>query len=496
LIGMSFKHLLKEIGPGRMTSTAYHTAWAARLAELGEPLGERALEWLRAQQLPDGSWGAAQPVYYHDRLISTLAAATALAQQGSARDRAYLRRAQDALEVLANAEKLNGDPAGATVGFELIVPTLVAEAEALGIIHHKDSDLLDRLSRQRAAKLAALPGGTISRFVTVAYSAEMAGTDGLRLLDIENLQETTGAVGSNPSATAYFALYVARQEPLALKYLREVAVNDDGGMPEVAPFDVFELAWVLWNLSLTRSLDGEALDLCQPHLDFLEAAWKPGLGIGFAAAHSPTDSDDTGLVYEVLARFGRSLDLEALLRFEEADRFRLYPHEANPSISANVHVLGALRQAGFEARHASVQKILGFLQRTQTPRRFWLDKLHVSPYYPATHAVSACAGYADDLVDSAVRWIVETQNVDGSWGYYAPTAEETAYCLQALAVWKRQGGPVSNGALKRGADWLAEHADPPYPPLWIGKCLYCPELVIRSAILSALALAQEERQRW
>jgi hypothetical protein len=32
--------------------------------------------------------------------------------------------------------------------------------------------------------------------------------------------------------------------------------------------------------------------------------------------------------------------------------------------------------------------------------------------------------------------------------------------------------------------------DKPYPPLWIGKCLYSPQLVVRSAAISALALVQ------
>jgi hypothetical protein len=33
--------------------------------------------------------------------------------------------------------------------------------------------------------------------------------------------------------------------------------------------------------------------------------------------------------------------------------------------------------------------------------------------------------------------------------------------------------------------------DLPYPPLWIGKCLYNPSLVIRSAVISALALVEQ-----
>jgi hypothetical protein len=338
-----------------------------------------------------------------------------------------------------------------------------------------------------------LPEGLVSRFVPVAYSAEMTGYDELCLLDVESLQEANGSVGCNPSATAYFALHVVRQDAAALRYLREVAADDNGSMPEVAPFDVFEPAWVLWNLALTDSLDDEALVLCQPHLDFLEAAWKPGEGVGFAAGYTPNDVDDTGLVYDVLGRFHRnSVDVGDVLSYEKSDHFCLYKFETNTSLSGNVHALGALRKAGLDVQHPSVQKILGFLRRTQTQRQFWLDKLHASPYYPTAHAVIACTGYNNDLVDDTIRWIAETQNADGSWGYYMPTAEETAYCLQALTLWKRNGSQVSDNVLKRGVAWLTDHAKPPHPPLWIGKCLYCPELVVRSAVLSALILAKQE----
>ena len=487
-IQQSIHHLLKEeIGPSLITRSAYDTAWVARLGELDEPIGEEALEWLRAHQLADGSWGASEPRYYHDRLICTLAAMTALARRKEAQDRARLQRAQSAIETIIKG--LRTAPAGETVGFEMIVPTLLAEAETLGVIQPSSDGILDRLVRQRAAKLAALPGGKINRFVTVAFSAEMVGPDGLHLLDVENLQEANGSVSYSPAATAFLALHV-RQDPTALGYLKQTAIN--GAVPYVAPIEIFERSWPLWNLALIDPPDNETLALCQPHLDFLEAEWKPRNGIAACAGLTLLDGDDTSLTYEVLARFGRPVDLEGVLYYEEDDHFRCYALETDPSISTNIHALGALRQAGLEVRHPSVQKVLRFLQRTQTPGQFWFGKWHASPYYPTCHAVIVCAGYDDDLVDGAIHWILETQNTNGSWGYYMPTAEETAYCLQALAIWRRHGGQVPSDVMKRGAVWLADHVEPPYPPLWIGKCLYCPVLVVRSAILSALTLVAQE----
>lgn len=485
----SVHQLLKEVGPGQqITRSAYDTAWIARLNGMDEQMSDRALAWLREHQLADGSWGAKAPTYYHDRLICTLAAMIALAKRGQSRDLMRWRRAELALD--RTSKGLLADPAGNTVGFEMIVPTLLNEAKALGIIHQQRDDVLNWLTRHRAAKLAALPDGMINRFVTVAFSAEMVGSDGLHLLDLENLQEANGSVSYSPAATAFFALQVRPNDEAALNYLREVTF--DSAVPYVAPIDVFERAWALWNLAITGAVDSRLSAVCQPHLDFLEAEWCPGKGIASVAGLTCRDGDATSLVYHVLAHYGRAVDLGGVLHYEEDDLFRCYALEANPSISTNVHVLAALRQAGLDVEHPSVTKVIRFLFRAQTLQLFWLDKWHSSPYYPTAHAVVACAGYADWLTDDAVYWILETQNADGSWGYYGPTAEETSYCLQALVTWKRHGNSVPNDVLKRGVAWLVEHTEPPYPPLWIGKCLYCPILVVRSAILSALVLVDAE----
>lgn len=484
---MDLQQLLKEIGPGHITCDAYNTAWIARLNRIGEPMGERAMEWLRSHQLADGSWGAGELRYHHDRAACTLAAMTALAGHGHAKDRKRWQRAQLALET--HLKGLMADPAGATIGFEMIVPSLIKEAESLNIQLRQNSELLDRLTRYRAAKLARLPKGVINRYVTVAFSAEMIGSDGVHLLDVENLQESNGSVAYSPAATVFFALNV-RQDPAALQYLRQVAV--DGTAPYTAPIDVFEQAWVLRNLAMIGPLDDETLKLCQPHLDFLQATWQPGKGIAAVSGLTLVDGDTSAMVHEVLTCYGRSPDLEGVLYYEELDHFRCFGLEANPSISTNVHVLGALRRAGLGRQHPLVKKALDFLRRAQTLGLFWFDKWHASPYYTTAHAVIACAGYENELVDDAIYWILATQGEDGSWGYYMPTAEETAYCLQALVAWKRCGGQVPGEVIRRGAKWLEARAQLPYPSLWIGKSLYCPTHVVHSAVLSALVLAAQE----
>jgi halimadienyl-diphosphate synthase len=483
--------LIDEIGPGHMASTAYDTAWTARLGEIDWGISSKSLAWLSENQLPDGSWGALLPNYYHDRVICTLAAMIALTYRGRrGHDKIQIENGKLALERIVNGatQGLQADPNGATVGFEMIAPTLAEEAERLGLIQGQGDRILGRLSKQRAKKLAYLKGKMISRHVTMAFSAEMSGKDGQHMLDIENLQEKDGSVGVSPSATAYFATYIKEGDEASLNYLRSIR-NPDGGMPNVAPFDVFEIAWTLWNLSLIHDL-GHAEKL-KPHLDFLSNAWQSNIGIGFASGYSVKDSDDTSLVYETLLRYGIEKDIASVLGYEEDDHFRCFDLEVNPSISANIHVLGALAQSGLDKNNSSVEKVLNYLRRSRDRHLpYWADKWHSSPYYATSHAIIACANIDNELVSESVEWILKTQNRDGSWGTYLPTAEETAYAIQALWIWNQNVARVPNNVFKNGGRWLKEHMDNAYPPLWIGKCLYSPNLVIRSAIISALALAE------
>lgn len=486
--------LIEEIGPGHMASTAYDTAWSARLGEIDWGISSRSLAWLAENQLPDGSWGAPAPMYYHDRVICTLAAMIALSVRGRrGHDKTQIELGKQALERIVGGatQGLQSDPNGATVGFEMIAPTLAAEAEKLGLIKNQGNRILGRLSKLRTKKLSYIQGKMISRHVTMAFSAEMAGVDGQHMLDIPNLQENNGSVGVSPSASAYFATYIKKGDEAALGYLRNT-LKPDGGMPNVAPFDVFEIGWTLWNLSLIPGLVGARSfrEKLKPHLDFLSNAWQPKAGVGFAAGYTVKDSDDTGLVYETLLRYGIEKDLASVLMYEEKDHFRCFDLEANPSISANIHVLSALSQAGLNSRNSSVQKILRFLQKTRGAEPYWVDKWHSSPYYATAHAIIACAGIADELVSESVQWLLRTQNANGSWGTYLSTAEETAYAMQALWVWNERSARIPKATLKNGARWLKENMNNPYPPLWIGKCLYSPNLVIRSAVISALALAQ------
>jgi halimadienyl-diphosphate synthase len=494
----SFVDLLKMVGTGNyMSNTPYDTAWIARLKEVDSELSDQALSWICEHQLNDGSWGANFPFYYHDRVICTLSSMIALTYRGRrAQDKLQIQKGLEALEhITAGATKgLLLDTSGATVGFELIVPTLVAEAEQLGILKQQGERILGKLARLRETKMRKLEGVRISRHITVAHSAEMAGTDKIHLLDVANLQEQNGSVGCSPSATAYFALCVKPGDQRALEYLSPIVSVRNGGAPTLSPIELFERIWVLWNLSLTSLYqeDKEVAAICNAHLDVLEKYWKPGKGLGFSDQFTLADGDDTSVAFELLAKHGRKPDLADVLDYEEDSWFRCFQYEANPSVDVNVHVLAALKQAGYDKTHPRIQKVLSFIRSKRNPRKYWLDKWHLSPSYTTAHVIVCARGYDDALCEESVQWMLDTQKSDGSWGFFnRSTAEETAYCIQALATWQKHTGKSFSSQIRQAGLWLEKHCEPPYPPLWMDKSLYCPEILVKSCILSALTLVDQ-----
>src|SRR3972149_6276291 len=126
--GHDAQHLLNELDRPAMSTTAYDTAWVARVPALNDSCERdfpEALEWLRRHQHPDGSWGSRQK-YYHDRVICTLNALIALAEYGhEPADRLMIQRGESYLH--GNVPHLSSEP-HETVGFELIVPTLTERA--------------------------------------------------------------------------------------------------------------------------------------------------------------------------------------------------------------------------------------------------------------------------------------------------------------------------------------------------------------------------------
>ena len=478
---------VNQIGLGRsglMKPTAYDTAWLARVpAEYDHsvPAFPEALAWLRQNQHPDGSWGA-EIEYTHDRMISTLVAILALAewdedgQDKHAIDRGicYIREKADRLEHERE-----------TIGFEVIVPTLLKKCQALGL--KLPLAAFERYEKMRDEKMAKIPPGMrCSRNTTLAFSLEFMGDD-LDVDDVRFIQENDGSVAVSPSATAYL-LTKWFDNAAARRYIADVARSYGGKAPQVFPFDIFETAWSLWNLFLAGIKHDEQI---AQHVRDLKKLWDRGEGVGYSSNHSVPNADDSARVFRVLRLAGLDLDLGPFHQFEREDYYICYPFERNPSIGTNIHVLEVLK--GVDENRT--EKVAKWLRNMQVDGRYWMDKWHASPYYATAHAVIALIGIDDNLATSAVQWICDTQRPDGCWGHYdRPTAEETAYCLQALSIYDQHVAPVNQEILAQGREGLLACRSE-IPALWIGKCLYVPVKVVESAVCSALAMTMAVGQK-
>jgi halimadienyl-diphosphate synthase len=489
--------------PG-IAGTAYDTAWLASV-----PAERRkhnayfpsALQWLVEHQYADGSWGGSL-CYEHDRLLCTLAALPAVATFGRRSiDRACVQRGTRYL--WQHAHLLKGE-AMELVGFELLLPALVKRAQQAGIPvppHLKAYD------RQREEKLRLLPPAALySPLTTVAHSLEFLG-DQADLPGLRATQAPNGAIGNSPAATAYY--YTLSGDAHALAYLEECVSRTDGVMaPVLHPCETFETLWAAYHLRLA-GIPSQLL-LSQTERVTLRRELAAG-GVALSPTFPIPDADDTAVALLLLQDLGVPADVSVLERFAGADgHYVTFPFERHSSVGVNVHVLHVLSCLPDQTRFRNViDRLLDYLAGEQRDGLYWLDKWHISPYYATSHALcvlsqlpAAYQSTAQPLIARSAEWLRQTQNHDGSWGFYGQaTAEETAYAVLGLATMRpgphsqrdRQRCLAAVRYLDTMMDTTSTSEDACFPPMWIDKCLYRPTLVVRAAILAAQTLGKRMR---
>jgi halimadienyl-diphosphate synthase len=490
---MDYKNEARELVNNlrqRMGSSPYDIAWMARLRTPdGAPRWPDLIDWLLDNQHDDGSWGG-EIVYYHERILCTLAALIALRQNG------FTRHAQHSIKlaeqyIWRHLHLLSRDPFE-LVGFELLLPTLLLEALEAGLDVPTHTCGYGEI---QTAKLRLIPPNLLySPHVSTIHSLEFLGY----AVDHSRLRQAlgvNGSLGNSPAATAYYLLHHPAHEG-ALDYLENMR-QQCGHVIYLYPFRIFELVWTLKNLMFSG----------MPLAEFTSPAVWADLqsnlgptGIGLDATFGIADGDITSVTAQLLIAGGYEFDPQVLARFEDQKThiFRTYDYERNPSVGTNVHALEALHLLPEYPNRREVQEqIVLMLLDKRVYELYWLDKWHTSPYYATTHAIVALLAeghYLEHACQTSIDWLLHTQNDDGSWGYFQMgTVEETAYALTALLHYNRHHA-VNQDVLHRGVDYLARQHDgpgPQYPELWIGKDLYVPYDVVRAAVLSALILYED-----
>jgi hypothetical protein len=468
---------------GQISPSVYETARLVRLAPR-LPGHDRRIEFLLSQQRPGGEWGG--PGGY--ALVPTLSATEALtAVAGCCRDSVRARQAADrGMAWLARAGTLRVPD---TPAVELVVPALVEELNArLGTRLPLPAGADDRMLGAIRARLAA--GSPVPE--KLLHSLEVAGAAARGAGGVRPVPP--GTVGASPAATAAWSDATG-----ATAYLESVVDRYGGLAPSVVPITVFERSWVLSQLALARIHPPLPATVTASLSAMLGPTGTPG-GPGL-----PADADTTSVVLLTLARLGIRQDINCLQEYETDTHFCTWPGERTPSATVNAHVLDAVShelsrrharrraQSGAHLR-AAARKVFGFLSGEQRADGSWIDKWHASPYYAtqccALALHNAGANAARPAVSAAVRWVLETQRPDGSWGVWSPTVEETAYAMEILLL---TGSPDvrASDAVARGHRYLVDAIDQPaQPALWHDKDLYHPAAIARAAALAAIRLAE------
>ncbi len=498
---------MPHLGDTGTCPDSYNTAFVSRVRSPGgSPRYPRALQWLRARQHPDGSWGGriGLPV---DRLTSTLAAVRALVDyadtappgpSGSSGPSGWVTGALErGVGYLRSSASGGGCPSGPhePIGLEFVVPELTRQLRAHGVrlppqawpdIHALRQDKLARM-----AASAAGPGSPSLRYcMEVAPDEALAGA-AMTMQMMQTMQSPGGSVGCSPAATA--ALWQKTGSPRALAYLDALSCRSaDGGAPEVHPMEAFEIGWSLYHLGRAGLLPSRAMT----HLGSLAGELDRRGWVGFSREFPVPEADTTAMTINLLPHLGRNPapSLGLLLRYEAGDHFFHYPGERGASVSVNARLLEAFNHSP-DAYAAQRRKLIGFLCDTRTADGYWLDKWHVSPYYATAHVSFALGrSVSGDLGLSATRrWLIGTQHADGSWGIDGGQPEETAYAILALDALADRRSPIPSRTAAAAHRYLMPFLDAEphdFAELWLGKSLFTPTAVVQSAVIAATHLSR------
>lgn len=467
------------LNPNRYTNqegvyigVAYDTAWTARVTDQrGKPVFPECVQWLLKNQKSDGSWGS-QVQNYHDRIISTLSALIALKELDKNQYSPCIHRGETYIwETLKNIPL----DSSRLIGSELLIPTLMEQAESVGLNlpYH-----LKIYTRAYKAKLEKIDESLwYSPFTTLSFSLEFLGNH----VDTERLPDAqlpNGSVTNSPAATAFFLQHT--KDARAFMYLKKVlSLTGDGSVMTIYPTEVFEYSWTMYNLILAGLYFNRYTEICT----FLHNNIGNS-GIGWSTESMIPDADDTAIVLKTLYNMQCPVDFRVFEAYDAGDYYLTFQFELDPSVSTNIHILDCARNSPeFPDRDEVIERLLHFLRRTMHAG-FWLDKWHASPYYPTSHAVFALCDFDLSLAEKAISWILETQHEHGLWGVNSGTLEETMYAVQALMYYHIHVEPIDLESVHRALSAVT-YITGDHTELWVGKVLYTSVPVVYSSVFSA-----------
>ncbi|GBF67142.1 copalyl diphosphate synthase [Trichophyton mentagrophytes] len=533
LIKRSFKGHDPKYGNGSMSCTTYDTAWVSLVTKtVGEQkhwLFPECFRSLLRTQSDDGGWRR-ETTSQVDCIVNTAAALLSLKRHAveplqlgeevhpddlerRIHRGAMLLRSQ--LEEWRVSETMH-------VGFEIIVPKLLALLEEADAKFSFCFEGRDELVKINAAKLARFKPEALYGTVKMTMLHSLEAFVGEIDFDKVAHHKVVGSMMGSPSSTAAYLMNSTDWDDEAESYLRHVihsaSGQGSGAVPSAFPSTYFEYSWIL---STLLEAGFSASDLRCPELEqiyeILTRAFSNGDGtIGYAPDFQP-DMDDTARGMIALNLLGGAARPEPMIKsFEAATHFRTYQCERNPSFSANCNaLLTILHQPDVSLYTPQILKVVNFLCDSwwNTDGKI-ADKWSLSPLYPSVLLVKslvkllALAEQEDsspgqllgqDLASRVAITVFQAclramldQHEDGSWN---SSTEQTAYGVLILT----EARPLCflddirdslDSAIGRGVSFLhANRGSQVGNFIWIEKVTYASPLLAEAYELAAIKAA-------
>lgn len=492
---VQLQKVIQQLGQngGSMTPSVYETAQVLRFCpEVVEV--DKVVDWLLRRQQADGGWGDPATPLYRD--VPTLAALLAL-QSYRPHDRVRLavRAAQQFLEE-QNTVFAPADGEYLPVGVELILPSLLDEAEAHGFaLNRTRFQYIETLGKNRRKMLAQLPLAPNS---APFFSWETWG-------DYPDTALVSNAgVGNNPAATAWW-LHLDRNRPSTSARVRAInalvkasqAAGDNivGVVPDAWPMNRFEQSFALHLVSTAGLLtDSRLIDVTEPQLQDLHRFITEKGGVGFSGDFE-ADGDDTAAAVAALAAAGIPVDFCVLNHFARADRCVSYPFETHGSYTVTARALQAFHTIGCDK-----PEWRPYILKAQEADGWWTgDKWNRSRLYGTWIALAALKDDAS-VTNSAAQAFLDYQHADGGWGCFGrSTVIETAFGVLALCniAQKSECEAECIGAISAAHSYLHRRYNACQigaEQMWICKDLYSARRIDHAAILCALLVSAPIRR--
>ncbi|KAK3415798.1 hypothetical protein EUGRSUZ_H01472, partial [Eucalyptus grandis] len=312
----AIKLMFWSMSDGKISTSAYDTAWVALVEDVGgngNPQFPEALQWIANNQHPDGSWGDDLLFCPHDRILNTLACVVALKYWKIHPDKCDKGMSffKDNISKLAEEK-----PEHMPIGFEVTFPSLIETAWKLEIEICDDSPVFREIYANRNTKLNKIPSDLLHQVPT----SLLHSLEGMKELKWEKLLKLKNADGSflfSPSATAF--AFLQTRDLNCLNYLSRTVQRFHGGVPNVYPVDLFEHLWAvdrLQRLGVSRYFKEEIKEC----MSYVYRYWSDK-GISWARNSNVADIDDTSMGFKLLRLHGYEVSAEVFENFKSGKEF-------------------------------------------------------------------------------------------------------------------------------------------------------------------------------